>query len=551
MKKRLVTLLIVSAMLLSGCVNIEPEWDGESEGTEVTGEITETVPQTDSGDGEKEPEEPHSNVIEKDGLRFMSMGAHYCAVTAAADFSDTVLVIPSESPLGEKVVRIAMHAFQGCETLMTVKIPEGVQSIGEYAFEGCTSMATVILPDSVKDIGTHAFQDCETLMAVKIPEGVQSIGEYAFEDCTSMATVILPDSVKQIGANAFRGCKTLMTVKIPEGVKTIEEHAFAGCASLTTVILPDSVEEIGKWTFSGCSSLQRIQLSKGVKSIGTGIFQACESLEFISVDSDNPFYHSEGNCLIETASKTLIEGCKNSVIPSNGSVEHIGVNAFRDRQGLVEIVIPEGVKTIQDNAFKYCFDLEQVSLPDSLISLGFDAFCATSIKQLILPKNITQKNLLDPFYGCGKLESIAVDVENPVYHSVDNCLIETESKELRLGCENSVIPTDGSVTDIGVGAFSFTSITDLVIPSGVLSIGSSAFWECQNLKSITIPNTVMRIESYAFAHCSSLTDIYFEGTVEEWRTIDKAGDFGAYGGEYFIIHCTDGEDVFIRIRNGK
>ena len=503
MKKRLVTLLIVSAMLLSGCVNIEPEWDGESEGTEVTGEITETVPQTDSGDGEKEPEEPHSNVIEKDGLRFMSMGAHYCAVTAAADFSDTVLVIPSESPLGEKVVRIAMHAFQGCETLMTVKIPEGVQSIGEYAFEGCTSMATVILPDSVKDIGTHAFQDCETLMAVKIPEGV----------------------------------------------KTIEEHAFAGCASLTTVILPDSVEEIGKWTFSGCSSLQRIQLSKGVKSIGTGIFQACESLEFISVDSDNPFYHSEGNCLIETASKTLIEGCKNSVIPADGSVEHIGVNAFRDRQGLVEIMIPEGVKTIQDSAFKYCFDLEQVSLPDSLILLGFDAFCATSIKQLILPKNITQKNLLDPFYGCGKLESIAVDVENPVYHSVDNCLIETESKELRMGCENSVIPTDGSVTDIGVGAFSFTSITDLVIPSGVLSIGSSTFWECQNLKSITIPNTVMRIESYAFAHCSSLTDIYFEGTVEEWRTIDKAGDFGAYGGEYFIIHCTDGEDVFMR--NGK
>ena len=99
-----------------------------------------------------------------------------------------------------------------------------------------------------------------------------------------------------------------------------------------------------------------------------------------------------------------------------------------------------------------------------------------------------------------------------------NCLIETANKTLVLGCKNSVIPTDGSVT----------------------SISRSAFYGCTGLTSITIPNSITSIGSHAFYKCTNLTSITFDGTVEQWNAISKDSDWDSYTGNY-IIYCTDGE----------
>ena len=111
-------------------------------------------------------------------------------------------------------------------------------------------------------------------------------------------------------------------------VTKIEAYAFDSCIGLTSITIPNSVIEIDNWAFYYCSGIASITIPDSVTEIGCTAFSDCAGLESISVSSGNTKYHSSGNCLIETATKTLVSGCKNSVIPSDGSVTNIGDYAF-------------------------------------------------------------------------------------------------------------------------------------------------------------------------------------------------------------------------------
>ena len=126
--------------------------------------------------------------------------------------------------------------------------------------------------------------------------------------------------------------------------------------------MPSSLESIGDYAFRNCSGLTRITIPDSVTSIGDRAFNGCSGLETITVEAGNTVYHSAGNCLIETASGTLIAGCKNSVIPQNGSVTSIGDYAFQNCSGLTgDLVIPEGVTSIGRNAFYNCSGLTSIT----------------------------------------------------------------------------------------------------------------------------------------------------------------------------------------------
>ena len=190
-----------------------------------------------------------------------------------------------------------------------------------------------------------------------------------------------------------------------------------------------------------------------------------------------------------------------------------------DPKILFEVVIPREhdgrpVTQIEDRAFMNCTGLTSITIPDSVISIGDFAFeGCMNLVNVTIGSGVTAIGV-HAFYKCWWLTSITVSAGNPVYHSDENCLIETESKTLVVGCENSIIPDDGSVTSIGKYAFSCCpGLASISIPDSVTSIGAWAFENCYDLTSITIPDSVTSIGNGAFSGCYSLTSINIPDSV--------------------------------------
>ena len=157
-------------------------------------------------------------------------------------------------------------------------------------------------------------------------------------------------------------------------VLSIGDKAFNECTGLTNITIPNSVTRIAFYVFKDCTNLTSITISNSVTSIGNGIFENCPKLEKIVVLNGNTTFDSRDNCnaIIETATNTLLWGCKNSTIPN--SVTSIGHSAFSNCTGLTSITIPNSVTSIGNFAFRYCADLTSITIPNSVTSIGEFAF---------------------------------------------------------------------------------------------------------------------------------------------------------------------------------
>ena len=134
-----------------------------------------------------------------------------------------------------------------------------VTSIGDNAFNYCDNLTSIKIPNSVKEIGKFAFNDCSNLTSIKIPNSVEEIGDYAFQHCSELSLVTIAYGVEKIGRGAFSYCDNLTSIKIPNSVEEIVEFAFFDCSKLRSVTIPRSVKKIGERAFGYCERLESIK----------------------------------------------------------------------------------------------------------------------------------------------------------------------------------------------------------------------------------------------------------------------------------------------------
>ena len=248
----------------------------------------------------------------------------------------------------------------------------------EYEYRGEVVIPATVTYNSktysVTSIGNYAFNGCDGLTSITIPNSVTSIGNSAFNGCDGLTSITIPNNVTSIGNSAFNGCDGLTSITIPNSVTSIGNYAFSICSGLTSIDIPGSVTSIGVGAFSYCYGLTSITIPNSVTSIGGSAFKVCDALTSIIIENGNTVYDSRDNCnaIIETETNTLVVGCKNSTIPN--SVTSIGNSAFNGCDGLTSITIPNSVTSIGVGAFNYCTGLTSITIGNGVTSIGNSAF---------------------------------------------------------------------------------------------------------------------------------------------------------------------------------
>jgi hypothetical protein len=433
--------------------------------------------------------------------------------------------------LPDSITTIGNNAFYNCSSLESISIPSSVTSIGNSAFYYCTSLESITIPSSVTSIGSNAFSSCTSLESITIPSSVTSIGNGAFDSCTSLESITIPSSVTSIGISAFMDCSNLETITIPSSVTSIGLNAFAYCTSLETITIPSSVTSIGNDAFRGCSSLESISIPSSITSIDDSAFYNCSSLESITIPSsvtsigNNAFYNCSSLESITIPSSVSSIGTqafsrctslKSITIPS--SVTSIGISAFSSCTSLESISIPSSVTSISDSAFEKCTSLESITIPSSVTSIGNNAFRnCSNLESITIPSSVTTIGNY-AFMGCSRLQSINVSSDNNNYSSVDGVLFNK------------------NITTLICFPGRKTSIT---IPNTVTSISNYAFYQ-SSLESISIPSSVTSIGLYAFRGCGALQTINFQGTIAQWNSISKGSHWIDDCPSTMQVVCTDG-----------
>ncbi len=433
------------------------------------------------------------------------------------------------------VTAIGNSAFSSCSGLISIDIPNSVTEIGDGAFYNCSGLTSIAIPNSVTSIGSGAFFYCSSLTSIDIPNSVTEIGMNAFNSCTGLTSIVMPEYLTKINEGTFSDCTSLTSIDIPNSVTEIGNFAFYNCSGLTSIDIPNSVTEIGINAFYGCTALSSIDIPNSVTSLGYGVFYNCPGLTSIVVESGNPKYDSRNNCnaIIETASNTLIYGCKNTTIPN--SVTAIGNSAFYNCSALTSIDIPNSVTSIGDGAFWGCSGLTSITIPNSVTFIGDGAFHDCT--------GLTSVNIHDLDAWC-KIDFHNF-YSNPLYYAHHLFIDAEETTDLVIpesvtsiggyafyGCTGLTSVTIGkSVTSIGGYAFyGCTGLTSVTIPNSVTSIGEEAFSCCSGLTSVTIPNSVISVGDKAFYNCSGLTDVYCY--IANPLRVSLAGDaFDLYDGD--------------------
>ena len=399
------------------------------------------------------------------------------------------------------VKEIGDRAFDGCKNLESITLQDGLEKIGEHAFS-YTNLKSIVIPKTVKTMGRLIFLKShiesidftegtydingdiigieDQLTSIKISknnERYQVVDNVLYEKgkntlCYCPAgrnkDLVVPDGIEQIGFSAFWNCGNIK-ITFPNSVKTIGDRAFLE-SKFESIILPENLEEIGSEAFCYSSGLKQITIPAKTKEIGTSAFGSCTALETINVASGNPVFQAKDGVLYgkEYGATVLINcpaGKKGEVTILDGTIA-IRPRAFYECENITSINMPDSVRDIENEAFRFCYSLMRIRFSNRLESIYPEAFsnCA-ALRQVVLPD---------------------------------------------------------SVNYIGSGSFRYCyDLADVVISEQVSEIPENAFGTCSKLSSVTIPNGVSKIADNAFAGCKKLTIYCNAGSAAEKYAKDK------------------------------
>jgi hypothetical protein len=258
---------------------------------------------------------------------------------------------------------------------------------------------------------------------------------------------------------------SITTVDIGSGVTRIGFAAFANCENLASVTIPSTVTTIGVDAFRN-TGFTTFTVPATVTTIEGNPLPLCSGLSAVNVDGGSTSYKSEDGVLLDYAGTTLI--------------------TYPAGKTTTDYTIPSGVADIYYLAF-YDAKFTSVTIPASV----------TNIQDLA-------------FAQCLNLTSYTVESSNTTYSSTDGVLFDLTEATLIAYPPNkagSSYTVPGTVTRIGVGAFSYSSLTSVAFPSTLTSIGGEAFSSCNELSSVTLPASLNSIEGVAFSYCAGLSSV--------------------------------------------
>lgn len=385
---------------------------------------------------------------EENGLHYISSHTNKKFAFCRADESLT------EADVSDATI-LSAGAFEDCTLVTNVTLPTTLSKIPNRFFINCEALSSISLPDTVLELGEYAFYGCKSLQSIDL-KNIEKIGEYAFQR-SGITSLTIPVTTADIADSAFSGCESLTSITINSNpvIGDTEEEAnehygwFYGCTSLSDITLSESMKAIGRYMFEGCAAITNLDFISNITTIWAGAFRnctgltsihipasvsnirnkdlngsnpfsGCSNVETITVDSANTNYYSEGDCLINTATKDLISGCKNSIIPEG--VISIGPYAFSG-MGKTSITLPSTVTTLDDYAFANSPDLVECVLSPNITNWDSSVFYnCTSLQSIEIPSGITSIGTR-AFDGCTGLKSITIpkSITYIGYYAFDGC----------------------------------------------------------------------------------------------------------------------------------